>query len=597
VEVTAVKYFRRLALTVGLVVAVAMPATAGAQTVNTSGMTRLSGDPTSAGHRMSDLAFLGNLAYAGTYTGFRIYDFTNPAAPQRLVDFACAGTTGGASQGDVSVWRSGGRTLLFRSVDTPQSKPECDRVAQSPGWEGIDIFDVSNPSAPVWVKGVATDCGSHTHTLVPDTANGRVLLYVSSYPASAVTSTPTAYGNTCERTTGTGHDKISIVEVPLAAPQNASVIAEPDLDLTGDFTATAGFKGCHDITVFMELDLAAGACLTEGILLDISNPAAPVVAQRLQNPNIDSCARTVTAGVPLCLWHSATFTWDGRYVVFGDEAGGGGGSECSSEDPATRGAFWIHRISSPTTPMASYKLPRVQQATNSSYPNCTAHIMNFVPINGRYVLPTSWYSGGTSVINWTNPMSPQEIAHFEVDAGSTGNFDAAQTNTWTTYWYRDLMFTMDGGNTPNQAGTNNGGQRGFEIFTLDQPWRTQAWNFSRFNPQTQENLMRCRTMSHGQRIRAKRRTMVHVQVRVLGQPVVRTRVNVRASGVRMSKMTNAAGEATFMVRPARRGTLRVVVPSALNMLGCQTTRPVLAAPRSGTAGAGTGGAALTGRPA
>jgi hypothetical protein len=212
--------------------------------------------------------------------------------------------------------------------------------------------------------------------------------------------------------------------------------------------------------------------------------------------------------------------------------------------------------------------------------------------------PSSWYSGGTSVINWTNPSSPQEIAYFEVEPGTLGNFDPAQTNTWTTYWYRDLMFTMDGGNTPNVSGTANGGQRGFEIFRLDQPWRTAAWNFARFNPQTQESLLRCRAASHGDRLRAKRRGMVHVQVRVLGQAVVGTRVNIRASGVRMSKRTNAAGEASFRVRPARRGTLRVTVPTALNMLGCQTARRVAAAPAAGgAAGAGAGGAALTGRPA
>ena len=30
--------------------------------------------------------------------------------------------------------------------------------------EGIRIIDISDPTAPVFVKGVATDCGSHTHT-------------------------------------------------------------------------------------------------------------------------------------------------------------------------------------------------------------------------------------------------------------------------------------------------------------------------------------------------------------------------------------------------------------------------------------------------
>jgi hypothetical protein len=107
--------------------------------------------------------------------------------------------------------------------------------------------------------------------------------------------------------------------------------------------------------------------------------------------------------------------------------------------------------------------------------------------------------------------------------------------------------------------------------------------------------MRCTARAHGALLRAKKRGMVHVQVRVLGQPVVATTVNIRAAGVRMSKKTNAAGEAVFRVRPARKGTLRVNIPTELNMVGCRTTKRV-AAPRRVRAGGG-GGPALTGRPA
>jgi hypothetical protein len=81
---------------------------------------------------------------------------------------------------------------------------------------------------------VATDCGFHTHTLVPDPDDAsRVLLYVASYPASALGPTP--FGTQCSRS-DSGHSKISVVEVPLAAPERSRVIAQPTFELN-DFGA------------------------------------------------------------------------------------------------------------------------------------------------------------------------------------------------------------------------------------------------------------------------------------------------------------------------------------------------------------------------
>ena len=77
-----------------------------------------------------------------------------------------------------------------------------------------------------------TDCGSHTHTLVPDPRHHRVLLYVASY--TAVRPAPSSYGNECKRFDANGqplHNKISVVEVPLRDPakqrrQRAALPAE-----------------------------------------------------------------------------------------------------------------------------------------------------------------------------------------------------------------------------------------------------------------------------------------------------------------------------------------------------------------------------------
>jgi hypothetical protein len=585
------RWFARLALPLGLAVMLAVPAGAGAQVVS-SNMTHLFNAPGVTGVTNSDLAFWGNRAYVGNYSGFRIFDISNPAAPALVANVVCTAAPGSAGQGDISVWEN---RLVFRSIDTPQTSPDCSRrattvvnpalgaVTQTPGWEGLEIYDVSNPAAIRQIAAIATDCGSHTHTLVPDLANNRLIIYVSSYPSQAVSSTPTQYGNVCERgsvpaghpfpvTPGAEHDKLSIIEVPLSAPQNARVIAKPLYNFQGAFTGVPGFTGCHDITAFLELEIAAGACLTEGVIFDISNPAAPTIQQRLVNPDIDFCARRVpdTAN-PLCLWHSATFTWDGKYIVFGDENGGGGTNECEATDPPSRGAFWLHRVSSPTFPIASYKIRQAQ-----ADPICTAHIMNFVPINDRYVLPSSWYFGGTSVVNWTDVTNPVEIAHYEIQPGTAGQ---TNTNTWTTYWYNDYVYANDIA-------------RGFDVFTLDVPWRTNAWQLRRFNPQTQESVIRCGGPTTVTRLQVGRRAVLRDRLTVLGgQPVVGATVRLRGAGVTMARTTNANGRTVFRFTPRRAGTLRLFAPDTENMLGCEARFRVRAARRGGLAPGG----ALTGR--
>jgi hypothetical protein len=400
---------------------------------------------TVTGYRNSDLAFWGKRAYAGNYEGFRVIDISDPEAPVTLSDFDCRG-----SQHDVSVWNN----LLFLSVDTPLSGPECGNVPVTPtGWEGIRIFDVSDPTQPSYVGAVTTDCGSHTHTLVPDLANGRVLIYVTAYPISALGPTP--YGTKCERLLpdgSQGHSKISIVAVPLDAPETASIVSEPVFEIRDRF-GIPGYRGCHDVSVFMSIKRAAAACLSEAQIWDISDPVNPVTIARIHNPNVD-------------IWHSASFTWDGRIALFGDEAGGGGQPRCRTTDPAELGAMWFYDLASldnldDTTqevPLGSFKIGRVQDAGN-----CTTHNFNVLPIKGRYVAVSAYYAGGTSIIDFTDPANAREI----------GYYDPHGANTWSSYWYNGFIYTNDSG-------------RGFDVMALSDSARAGARKFAYLNPQTQE---------------------------------------------------------------------------------------------------------------
>ena len=102
--------------------------------------------------------------------------------------------------------------LLVLSVDSSRNDDSCSSTSQpaseKSSWEGIRVFDISDPANPRYVSAVETDCGSHTHTLAPTKDGSDLYVYVSSYG-------PNAAFPDCQPP----HDKISVVKVPVDAPE------------------------------------------------------------------------------------------------------------------------------------------------------------------------------------------------------------------------------------------------------------------------------------------------------------------------------------------------------------------------------------------
>lgn len=407
-------------------------------------LSRVSSTP-SAGSVNTDIAFWGTTAYMGFYGGVQIMDLANPTQPRVVSVTRCGG-----SQADVSVLDG----LLFMSVDRPQTKPGCDSVNtvdNAPGWEGIRVFDVRDPASPRYVTSVATDCGSHTHTLVPDVEHGRALLYVTSYSNNSATFGPTEWGNDCQL----DHGYISVVEVPLANPAAARVASEPRLPLDQYFHN--GGNGCHDIGVFTGLQLAAAACVGNALLLDLSDPVNPRATDVVGLPHAKA------------FWHSGAFSPDGRVAVFGDETYGGSGNACRNKD--VEGRMWFFRVDPDTKrftgrePVGSFKIPRQQDG--GVYASCTAHNYNVLPIPGKYLLNSAWYAGGTTMVDFSDPANPREVAH--LDYANPKFYSGA----WSSYYYNGYTYVTSmstGFEVLDYTGTEDAG-------VLPQP---------HLNPQTQE---------------------------------------------------------------------------------------------------------------
>nr|WP_228045998.1 hypothetical protein [Saccharopolyspora sp. HNM0983] len=396
----------------------------------------------------TDIAFQGDHAFVGNYDGFTVYDISDPAKPEITSQVVCPG-----GQGDVSI--SG--NLLFVSTDYPRSDDSCTSeetdAADPGGWEGMKVFDVSDPAEPRYVSAIPTACGSHTHTLVPDRAGESVFLYVSSYG-------PAPEFPNCQPP----HDQISIVEVPRDNPAEPVLVDAPVLFPDGGNPGSPEVSettGCHDITAFPEKDLAAGACMGDGVLLDISDRAKPRVIEQ------------VTDDENFAFWHSATFNNDGTKVVFTDELGGGSAATCNEATGPTRGANGIYDITSggdgPQLDFQSYyKLPRHQADTE----NCVAHNGSLIPVAGSDIMVQAWYQGGISVWDFSDSQNPHEIGYLDRTPFDENALETA--GSWSAYYYNGHIYS-------------SGIQEGLDVIDIRDERTDPAKDvrFEEFNPQTQ----------------------------------------------------------------------------------------------------------------
>jgi hypothetical protein len=397
----------------------------------------------------TDIAFKGKYAFGGNYQGFAVYNIKNPARPKRLAQVVCPG-----AQNDISVYRD----LLILSVDSSRSDDSCTSepqpASEKSSWEGIRVFDIENPKKPEYIASVETDCGSHTHTIAPSHRGRALFVYVSSY-------SPSEDYPDCQPP----HDVISVVKVPLRKPTRARVVKEPvvfpDGGNPGLPTPLSETSGCHDVTAFPKKDLLAGACMGDGLLMDIKRRKNPVVIDR------------VTDEVNFAFWHSATFNNAGTKLVFTDELGGGSAPTCNPLLGPTRGADGIYDVTGQGADRqmvfrSYYKIPRIQSLTE----NCVAHNGSLIPVRGRDIMVQAWYQGGFSVFDFTDSANPVEIAHF--DRPAISDSELVLGGIWSAYWYNGAIYASDI-------------TRGLGVFRLSDPLVAPAMKvrMDRFNAQSQ----------------------------------------------------------------------------------------------------------------
>ena len=451
----------------------------------------------------SDLAFGDKYVYQGNFAGFTIWDVSDPVKPKVVSAVSCI-----TSQGDPSIYGN----LLFLSAEGGGNRNDCAKggvMDPKDHMAGVRIYDVSDAAHPRLVKNVQTCKGSHTHTILPHPKDKNVIyIYVSgSQGARPATEVPGCTEGTDAADEANSLFRLDVIKVQLDHPEKAEVVAGAriftGLDAApraagravrgrpaGDTTrpappppAPTGPRNCHDVTVYPAAKLLAGACGSYGLLVDVSNPEKPV--------RLDARADT-----NFSLWHTAVFSNDGKKVVFTDEWGGGTSPMCQSSSMMEMGGNTILTVDAKRkyTQHAYFKIPTAQTAQE----NCVSHNGGLFPVPGRDIMVQGWYQGGVSVMEFSDPDHPQELAYFDrgaidpppgVDvpitpptAGGRGGRGTIG-GSWGAYWWNGLIYSSEL-------------DRGFDILELKPSDQLSAneieaaklVRFAQYNPQSQPRI-------------------------------------------------------------------------------------------------------------
>jgi len=451
----------------------------------------------------SDLAFKDNYVFQGNYNGVQIWDVSNPTTPILVKEYLCPASQSDVSVYENLLFVSGeglgGR--LDCGIQGIEEQVSEDRLR---GIRIFDITDILNPQYIHNVQ-TCRGSHTHSLMKDPNDDENIYVYVAGSAPVRPAEELPGCSGLSPSEDPETALFRIEVIKVPLANPAEAAITSSPrifeglmappvhgpteaekiefaEARARGEFVVSVGPRNyvlseqyvasmsnsyfeqeeiteptaadtnafrealpgiisammgsensenrgpdqCHDITLYPEIGLAGGACEGYGLLLDVTDPINPV--------RIDAVADSNFA-----YWHSATFSNDGSKILFTDEWGGGRGAKCRETDPMEWGANAYFTIDDENKMnfVGYYKLPVPQTKTE----NCVAHNGSLIPIPGRDVFVQSWYQGGISITDWTDPSNVIEIAYH--DRGPVSAEELEMGGSWSVYWYNGYIYSSE----------------------------------------------------------------------------------------------------------------------------------------------------------
>ena len=453
----------------------------------------------------TDLAFTGNYAIQGNYNGFIVWDISNPAEPELVVDYLCP-----ASQSDVSVYAD----LLFVSGEGLEGRLDCgtEGVPTSVSEErlrGIRIFDISDIRNPEYISNVQTCRGSHTHSVLVDPNDDEnIYVYVSgSAPVRPEEELPGCTTAFPDEDPDSPLFRIEVIQVPLANPELAEIANSPrifdDLDAppTRDLTPEERevVERAREQGRFIGEMMGQERVIPNGmasyflrqIVEERGGSGAPTAAdstelrERLPEFIDDMLAARGRASEALgpnqC--HDITLypevglaggacegyglllditnplepkridaVADSNFAYWHSATFNNDGTTVIFTDEWGGGTQAKCRDSDPYEwgANAIYSIEDGKMVFQSYFKmdapqteteNCVAHNGSLIPIPGRDIMVQSWYQGGINVFDFTDPANPVEIAFH--DRGPISDDQLEVGGSWSIYWYNGVLVNSE----------------------------------------------------------------------------------------------------------------------------------------------------------
>ncbi|HVE74862.1 MAG TPA: hypothetical protein VNA30_07245 [Mycobacteriales bacterium] len=351
------------------------------EAVDAAGMRAIGRTPYNGG---TELAYDGKrYLYAGSYDGItsrgskrgtggiRVFDTSGKGGARQIAFIACPG-----NDNDVEIVRPGLLAVGWHTNSCGQG-------------HGLRLYDVRNPAKPRPLGLVGGLPSAHTISVHPD----RRHIYVS--PGG----------------TANGAGKSTIIDT--LDPMKPKAVG----------TLTPNPLGCHDTSFSTAKGRTLAICAGAGEvqIWDVKDPLKPVTIAHIANPLIQ-------------FPHYAMASPDGDVLIINDEAFAAHGCVAGA---SPHGALSFYDIKDPTKPIPLGRFAPRRGASPAGDESrgtpswCTSHQFNLVPGTRRLVL--AWFTGGTSVIDYSDPLLPVEFAHYRPD----------DANTYSAHYFGGRVYAND----------------------------------------------------------------------------------------------------------------------------------------------------------